>query len=344
LLKQKIDQGDIKSAVGIEKWGVVIPHLIASRLGELYIDQIRTSDILAWKGDMAKKIHAGDYKPATVNTWFSVLKVILKHAKLEYGLLSNPAADVPAFDMSRHRTYTFEEPNSLTVTELQDFLATMRESYPQHFAMTFTGFATGLRPSTLRPLRRGGATPDVIWDKGLLLIRQSQTRGDEVMVGSKTAKDQTISIPTELLAVLRWHVETQLRPGPQRESTLLFPSETGGFRSPTVLDKPFRDVARAIGLRKKISARAMRRSFQDLARAAEVRDIVTRSISGHATEAMQNHYSTVSPNEQKTGLAKVIRLFERPKPTGQVREQTDETSEADDRDGSEEQPTRAKGR
>jgi hypothetical protein len=38
----------------------------------------------------------------------------------------------------------------------------------------------------------------------------------------------------------------------------------------------------------------MRRTFQDLARAAEVRDIVTRSASGHSTEAMQRHYSTVS--------------------------------------------------
>jgi hypothetical protein len=52
----------------------------------------------------------------------------------------------------------------------------------------------------------------------------------------------------------------------------------------------------------------MRRTFQDLARAAEVRDIVTRSISGHSTEAMQRHYSTVSGKEQREGLAKVVEL------------------------------------
>jgi hypothetical protein len=52
----------------------------------------------------------------------------------------------------------------------------------------------------------------------------------------------------------------------------------------------------------------MRRTFQDLARAAEVRDIVTRSISGHSTEAMQRHYSTVSGKEQREGLAKVVSL------------------------------------
>jgi hypothetical protein len=51
-----------------------------------------------------------------------------------------------------------------------------------------------------------------------------------------------------------------------------------------------------------------RPSSQDLARAAEVNDLVTRAVSGHATESMQHHYSTVSASEVKAGLAKVIDL------------------------------------
>ena len=54
----------------------------------------------------------------------------------------------------------------------------------------------------------------------------------------------------------------------------------------------------------------MRRTFQDLCRAAEVGDLVTRSISGHATEAMQRHYSTVAPEEQRRGLSNVIQLMQ----------------------------------
>jgi hypothetical protein len=109
---------------------------------------------------------------------------------------------------------------------------------------------------------------------------------------------------------LRWHIDTQLRPGPQKESELLFPSEIGGYRSRSCLDKPFADVAKAIDLKKHISPRAMRRTFQDLARAAEVRDVVTRSISGHATEEMQRRYSTVSATEQQQSLARVLRLMD----------------------------------
>jgi hypothetical protein len=59
---------------------------------------------------------------------------------------------------------------------------------------------------------------------------------------------------------------------------------------------------------KKITPRGMRRTFQDLARAAEVKDVVTRAISGHVTEEMQRHYSTVRPEEVRSGIARVVSL------------------------------------
>jgi hypothetical protein len=41
---------------------------------------------------------------------------------------------------------------------------------------------------------------------------------------------------------------------------------------------------------------------------ARVDALVTRSISGHLTERMQHHYSTVNADEQRQGIAKVIEL------------------------------------
>ncbi len=52
----------------------------------------------------------------------------------------------------------------------------------------------------------------------------------------------------------------------------------------------------------------MRRTFQDLCRAAHVADLVTRAVSGHATDTMQQHYSTVSGDEMRQNLARVISL------------------------------------
>ena len=56
-------------------------------------------------------------------------------------------------------------------------------------------------------------------------------------------------------------------------------TEVGGYRSPSCLAKPFAAVTRKVGLKKRITPRAMRRSFQDLCRTAEVRDVVWRAPS-----------------------------------------------------------------
>ena len=62
-------------------------------------------------------------------------------------------------------------------------------------------------------------------------------------------------------------------------------------------------------LNKKFTQRGLRRTFNDLARAAEVQSLVTRSISGHTTTQMQEHYSTVNASEQRESIGKVIELM-----------------------------------
>jgi hypothetical protein len=77
-----------------------------------------------------------------------------------------------------------------------------------------------------------------------------------------------------------------------------------------VLNKPFTDVCEAMGLGRHFTQRGLRRTFNDLARAAEVESMITRSISGHLTEQMQLHYPTVNPDEQKRSIGKVSDLMQ----------------------------------
>lgn len=307
LLERKIMTGEIKSAQGRQKWGSVLEHHLIPRFGVLPVDELRRQHIESWRAELGKRIHEGNLSPNTANTWLAVLRVIVGAAVAELELERNPMLGVKPFDTSEHETYSEEEPNSLEPEEAVRFLAHMRVLYPQHFAMTAFGIATGSRPSTLRPLRRRGHKADVLWDEGVLLIRRSQTVGEEVMNTTKTKRHQRLSLPDELMEILRWHVE-QLPEGPMQDSDLLFPSTVGGFLSRSALDKPFRAVAQAMGLEKRVTPRAMRRTFQDLARAAEVSDVVTRAVSGHATEAMQRRYSTVSADEMRQSLARVVSL------------------------------------
>jgi integrase len=327
LVEHKVKVGDIKSAKGRSKWDDVLTHLIGGTtgekakkhvpaFGEFFLDMLQTTHIEAWKAGMADLIAAGDYAPTTINGWLSILRVIMKAAKRQLGLTHLATEGVENFDLSEHETYTEEEPNALSPEEVPAFLVGMRDLYPQHYAMAFLGLVTGLRPSSLRPLRRRGPLADVDWQNGRLLVRRSQTLGDDVMNTTKQRVRYKIQLPPEAVAVLKWHVDTQLATPEQEDSDLLFPSVKGGYRSPCVLNKPFADVAEAVELGKDFTQSGLRRTFNDLARAANVEAIVTRSVSGHLTEKMQDHYSTVNPNEQRAALAKVIRLMTASSPSG----------------------------
>ena len=311
LLERKVAQGKIKSAKSRERWAGTLENILIPWFGRLYVDEIRRAMVLAWMDHVAGLIEAGTYAPSTANSWLSILRVVINSYIFEHELERNPISGVEDFDTSLHPTYSEEEPNSLTPKEVPVFLVEMLKLHPQHYAMVALGFGTGLRPSSMRPLRRRGATPDLLWDLGVLFVRRSHTRKQEVMETTKSGRHQRLKLPEELMEILRWHVE-HLTPKRSR-SDLLFPPRWGdGFMSSSALDKPFKDVVASLRkqelLSKKITPRAMRRTFQDLARAVEVKDVVTRAISGHATEQMQRHYSTVNAAEMEQSIGKVISL------------------------------------
>ena len=164
---------------------------------------MRPRHIEAWRTGIARLIAEGQYTPTTANGWLTILKHVLKRAKRELQLSFNAAEGTPAFDTSEHEIYTEEEPNALTSEETAAFLACMKEEFPAQYAMTYLAFATGLRPSSMRPLRRAGATPDVLWDQGVILVRRSHTLHDEFMKTTKTGLRQRITVPSEVMDVLR---------------------------------------------------------------------------------------------------------------------------------------------
>lgn len=130
-----------------------------------------------------------------------------------------------------------------------------------------------------------------------------------VMNSTKTLKTIRACLPEDGIAILKWHEKTQLVTPGQLASELLFPNDEGGFRSTTCLWKPFEQVADALGLKKRITPKAMRRTFNDLSRMAGTAGLITRSITGHETEEMQDLYSTVSPAEKRAAISKVISLM-----------------------------------
>jgi len=320
LLREKIEKRQICSSTTEEKWMFALRHIFGLKdnegtieagirgLGDIFVDKLTRADIEAWRNSWERWINEGRYSPTTVNGWIAVLRVITKKMKADFGLVGDPCAEVESVSTKGHRTYTFEEPNSLSVDELSSFFEIASEKYPQHFAVILLGSVTGLRPSSLYALRRSGEQADIKWDQGLLLVRRSRGIKGRVMEMAKTNHDQVIKLPDFVMSVLRWHVDKQLVTRDMERSELLFPAETGCFRHNSALAKPFQTIAKAMGLQKQISPKAMRRSFQDAMREAQVADVVVRSISGHLTVQMQQHYSTARGHEQESAIARIIDL------------------------------------
>jgi len=216
--------GWLKRVIETDDSGAQVGRKFVPGFGEMFLDKLGVAHIEEWRAGIARLIQAGDYAPTTCNSWLSVLRVILQAAKRELGLSGLATEGVKDFDESEHETYSEEEPNALLPEEVPLFLGAMRELFPQHYAMVFLGMVTGLRPSSLRPLRRLGPKADVLWDEHKVLVRRSHTLGDEVMNTTKQRVKYRIHLPEAAMDVLCWHVGTQLATAEMNESELLFPA------------------------------------------------------------------------------------------------------------------------
>lgn len=309
LFARKKILGDIKSRAGEDRWrGCLDVHLIPA-FGNILMAELTREDFLNWQIKKAKLVKAGKLSPVTFNGWLSILRVIIGTAEMELDLPVSPLRGIKPLDVSEHRTYTRENPNSIPVDRIGEFLKLVKEQYPGQYAAIYLGLATGLRPSSIRPLRRRGPNADILWEEGTLLVRRSHTRGQDVMNKTKVSRDGVIHLPKGVLDVLKWHQEEVILGTRQRFSDLLFPTYQGKFHGGTWLVAPFKDCGAQLKLGYTLSPRCLRRTFQNVCRAAQVNDLITRSISGHSTVEMQQHYSTVNAEEQRSAVGQVIQLF-----------------------------------
>jgi len=306
LLETKTARAELATAKGRRTWTDAQTLHLVPHFGEAFVDAIKRRDIEAWKTKLALEVRAGRLSPNTVNGRLRVLLSTLRAAVAEYELEYDPTRAVKPLDTSTWETYTEEEPNALTVDEVPRFMAQAEARFPQHYAQLALGLATGRRPCELRPLRWKGETPDILWTDGVLLVRRSQVIGDAEN-RTKTKARLRIPLPSALVDILSEHVR-RLPDTLTSKCDLLFPSKIGGYQASSVLAKPIVAIAAAAGIDKHLSPYFMRRTFQDLCRAAQVHDSVARAISGHATVEMQQLYSSVDGAEVRSSLAKVISL------------------------------------
>src|SRR5262249_51312996 len=89
---------------------------------------------------------------------------------------------------------------------------------------------------------------------------------------------------------------------------LMFPSAVGTYRTPNTLDAAWSKCLDKAKIEKRFTVHGLRYTFTDLVRRANVDAVVRRALTGHVTEEMQRHYSTVGLDEKRAAIAGVLRL------------------------------------
>jgi integrase len=65
---------------------------------------------------------------------------------------------------------------------------------------------------------------------------------------------------------------------------------------------------KAAGIEGRFTVHGLRRTFVDLSRRAGIDPVTSKSLTGHVTEKMREHYSSVDLEEKRTAVGKVVRL------------------------------------
>lgn len=320
----------------IEGYTSALENHILPALGSFYYDALRPADVQAWINSSlgqkweswqkkAKSDAEGEAKPArpysvtSVHSWFRVLRNMTRDAIAQLDLQRDPTTRVTFPDRDQR-----EGSNALTGGELASFLETMRVKSPHNYALAATLAFTGLRFCHASALR----WEDIDEEKAVIHIQRKQSRGEVGPVSRRKRAPRTLPLVPELASVLREQRSKLLtEQAPGFDSGWCFPSEAGTLRTPGSLVKAWRSCAKAAKIEGRFTPHGLRRTFNDLARRAGVDAVVTKAITGHVTEQMREHYSSVALDEKRAAISNVVRLVPRATSTAQVGETVGECSE-----------------
>lgn len=85
----------------------------------------------------------------------------------------------------------------------------------------------------------------------------------------------------------------------------VFPSRTRTLKQTSSLVNAIKSSKKEAGVDAHVHPHGMRYAFNDLLRAADIDPVVRRSLIGHVTEEMQEHYSTLLLDEKREAMEKV---------------------------------------
>ena len=258
-------------------------------LGDHYLDTIDEDILVAWRDGQLK-----DVGRVTINGRVRVVRQMFRVVSKRYGI-RNPAEDLRCLAVPQKDDD--ERENTLTAEELVAFLRAVRMHAPQWYPLLLTLITTGARFGEVSAL----AWSSIEWDKGVIRIRRAHCRG--VIDKTKTGPKRTVVLDENLASVLREHRAKLIADDHVGlPSGLVFPSRVGKLLHGTAsFRKPLLAALAKAEIGGRFTAHGLRRTMNNLLRQV-AGGVVVRSITGHVTEEMTEHYSHVGLNEKRAAV------------------------------------------
>jgi integrase len=281
-LERRAANPDFKRS-GIRKYGYGLQHVIPV-LGDLYMDSISPSDVA---GYVAQRVaQAGIAGGNTVLNELRMLRTMARDSVAE-GYATKYWCD--RVKPPKVRTYTRERPNLLTAPQFRSLIGAIP---PQWRGLVLFIATTGLRFGEASALH----WEDVDLAAGEAVIHWGNYRGERVTVKTK-GSNRVVPVLPEVARL--W--------GEPRSRGLVFPSRNGKLYRGSPLKKVLDQACAKAGVTR-VTAHGLRRTFNNLAR-QRTSMTVLKSITGHATDAMVEHYSLVGTDEKTEVSVAVAELI-----------------------------------
>ncbi|MEZ4248856.1 MAG: tyrosine-type recombinase/integrase [Polyangiales bacterium] len=294
LAREKGRSGDLERQTR-ERYVVALDRL-SKRLLDKRLDELTPDDVEQWMLASREK----GFAAGTVNSRRNVLVTVLNAAKREHGLTRNVAHEVRPL----RETRDLEDRNAATPEELRALLAWLRSHERMLYVVALTQALTGLRWGEVSALRWEALDAEA----RVLHVRRKVVRGEELPT-AKTNRARLVGVPRalldELFAYRAW-VEAEALPG--RECGLMFFSSVGTPLGSSRISQVLREARAAVGMRARLTSHGLRRTVTDLLRQAGVDPVVAKSLVGHTTDRMREHYSYVRPSEVRDAADRVAGL------------------------------------
>jgi integrase len=278
-----------------ERYADALDDHVLPALGSFFYDQVTSLDVQRWVNAERKR----GYRAETIKGWFRVLRTMTRDAIDPLALPRDPTLRITFPEDPE------QDDNALTPDLLAKFLSHMQRLSPQHFGLVVVLAFTGLRFCHASALR----WDDIDSEHGILRVVRKNVRGRIGPVSRKKRAPRDYPLHPTLAEILRWHRRRLLESqAPGVESGWVFPSEAGTLRAPGGLWKAWRACLKESKVPERFTIHGLRRTFNDLTRRAGVDGVVIKSLTGHVTEKMRNHYSTVGLDEKLVAVSSVHRL------------------------------------